>query len=58
MRAMGQKMKRSFLFALLAALYIVLPAALRSEPNPARNGEGLVTVAFTGDVNGYIEPCG
>jgi hypothetical protein len=44
------------LAAVLAALASATPAALAAQPGetpPLR-----LTIAFTGDVSGYLEPCG
>lgn len=38
---------------LLAALLALAPAAALADPAPLR-----LTIAFTGDVGGYLEPCG
>ena len=40
-------------FALLAVAALVPPAARAGEARPLR-----LTIAFTGDVIGYLEPCG
>jgi len=47
---------RAVAAALLAALCACgsrVAAASAAEPQPAN-----VTIAFSGDVNGYLEPCG
>ena len=41
------------LLAVLAAAAVGAPAARAGEPSPLR-----LTIAFTGDVSGYLEPCG
>ncbi len=41
------------LLAVLAAAAAGTPAARAAEPQPLR-----LTIAFTGDVSGYLEPCG
>ena len=37
----------------LAATLVCPPSARSGEPAPLR-----LTIAFTGDVSGYLEPCG
>lgn len=47
-------MKRYIFFAFLVAFLSLFPSRLR--PNPDEKSR--VAVLFTGDVNGYVEPCG
>jgi len=45
---------RAALALMSLAATLLCPAAVRAdEPQPVR-----LTIAFTGDVSGYLEPCG
>ena len=44
--------------AFAAAFLLLIPAVLMLSPNEAVEETPSVTIAFTGDVNGHLEPCG
>ena len=50
--------KTRWTLAFAAAFLLLAPAALMPSPDEAAGKPPIVTVIFTGDVNGYLEPCG
>jgi len=47
-------MKQFFLFSILLALLWLFPSRLNSQVSDTPKA----AILFTGDVNGYVEPCG
>ncbi len=46
------------LLACLTAFLLLLPSASCEQPHESARTQATLIVAFTGDVNGDIEPCG
>jgi len=50
----AQSMKQFLVFSILLTLLWLFPSRLNSQVSDTPKA----TILFTGDVNGYIEPCG
>jgi hypothetical protein len=58
MRFKERSGNKRILLACMAAFLLLLPSVSAEQPNETAPEQAVVVVAFTSDVNGYIEPCG